>query len=273
MLDTKKRLTAATGSLVVGSLLMAGTALAYQPAAVGHGMQMARGERLRATDEQHLPITGPNLLGTVTAITGNTITVAGGQRGPKNSTSTYTVDAAHATIIKDQATSSVGSIGMGDHVLVQGTINGTRVVATKIIEGAPTRPSRGPHDVDFERNGKPMVGGTVTNISGTTLTLTNRSNMTYVVDTKNALFNRDHATSSLPEVKVGDRVLIQGIVNGADVTASMVIDRGASQTTQKTSRYNAHGDEYGGQESGHQGGLAHVFGSLGGFFRQLFRFL
>ena len=94
----------------------------------------------------------PGVMGTVTAISGNTITVTSKQFSahqwggsgtaqaspttqPTPTTITYTVDATNATVKKNAATSAVSSIAVGDMVMVQGTVSGTSVTATSIIDG------------------------------------------------------------------------------------------------------------------------------------------
>ena len=78
----------------------------------------------------------PVVFGTVSSISGNTIVVSGRQ-GPASTsvTTTFTIDATNATIRKDNATSTLSGIAVGDTVVVQGTLNGTNVIATNIRDG------------------------------------------------------------------------------------------------------------------------------------------
>ena len=79
------------------------------------------------------------VMGTVAGISGNTITVTG--RNGK----TYTVDATNAQVSQVSAAtagvkrtvnaSSVSAIKTGDNILVAGTVSGTNVTATKIMDG------------------------------------------------------------------------------------------------------------------------------------------
>lgn len=81
-----------------------------------------------------------DIIGTVTAINGNTLTVSqtirgeGRDEGKNTATTTkiFTVDASSAKIIKAGATSSVSSILTGDRVSITGAISGTNITA-KII--------------------------------------------------------------------------------------------------------------------------------------------
>ena len=67
-------------------------------------------------------------MGTVSAISGNAITLTG-----KNGT-TYTVDAASATV-KKVSDSSVNNIAVGDTLMVSGNTSGTTITAANIVDG------------------------------------------------------------------------------------------------------------------------------------------
>jgi hypothetical protein len=47
---------------------------------------------------------------------------------------TYTVDASSATIVKGNVTSSIANVATGDSVVVQGTVNGTSITASSVID-------------------------------------------------------------------------------------------------------------------------------------------
>ncbi len=71
----------------------------------------------------------PVIMGKVTAVSGTMITVQ------STASSTYSVNAANAVIrSKGNATSTISAIAVGDNVLVQGTVNGTSVTASTVIE-------------------------------------------------------------------------------------------------------------------------------------------
>ena len=77
----------------------------------------------------------PSVVGTVSAVSGANITVNGRQGfGTNASVITYNIDASTATVLKNNATSTISSIVVGDAIAVQGTINGTNVTATTIRE-------------------------------------------------------------------------------------------------------------------------------------------
>ena len=75
----------------------------------------------------------PAVSGSVTAVSGTTISVTG------TDGTAYTVDASSAQFIKggdtDGSTITIASIAVGDTVAVEGTLTGTNVVATKVIDG------------------------------------------------------------------------------------------------------------------------------------------
>ena len=176
--------------------------------------------------------------GTVSAISGNTITIT--ETNPKDSTTqTYTVDATNAKVMKDGAVSTVSAIAVGDTVMADGTTNGTSVTAKMVFDGKMmARPmgmatGTGPGTMNsmsaITGDGQPVIVGTVTTVSGSTITLTNKSNATYTIDATNAKFTKMGATTAtIANVTTGDTVLVQGAINGNSVTATSVIDQGVA---------------------------------------------
>ena len=172
----------------------------------------------------------PGVGGTVTAVSGNTITVTG------KDGKTYTIDAASAAITKDE-TVSVGSIAVGDTIMADGTVSGTSVTATSIHDGK--MPAGGMGGFGGRGPGGPGMGGhgvfgTVSAVSGNTLTVTatnpkDSTTSTYTVDASGATVLKGDgttkpATSTLSAVAVGDTVMIQGTVSGTSVTAKTIVD-------------------------------------------------
>ena len=211
----------------------------------------------------------PGVFGTVSAVSGNTITVTSKAFGNNHSgaPTSYTIDATNATVIKNGATSTVGAIAVGDTIMAQGTVSDTSVTATTIRDGMPQGgmmhqgqgwrgASSTPANIP-QGNGQPVIGGTITAISGTTLTVTNKSNVTYTVDASGATITKTGTPSAtISSVIVGDNVIVQGTVNGTSVVASSVIDNAAPSTgTTGTPRM--------------MGGF---FGAIGGIFHRLFGF-
>ncbi len=253
----------AASSLALGSLLVAGVAFAQgMPQGPGWG---DKGE------------TPPGVFGSVSAISGDTLTVTSKGFGQHATTTTYMVDATNATVTKNGSASSVSAIAVGDSVMVQGTVSGTNVIAKTIRDGIPQLKGRDsdndwsghatstmphkpmPMGPTIAGNGEPVVGGTISAINNSTITLTNKSNVTYTVDASSALVSKGNATSSVSSLAVGDNVLVQGTVNGTSITASTIIDQGAPKTA---------------GNDGKPGfmGIGNIFGGLGAFFHHLFGF-
>lgn len=221
----------------------------------------------------------PGVFGTVSAINGTTLTVTSKARMRPNTTSTaattvYTVNASNAQVFKNAASSSLSSIATGDMVMVQGTVSGSNVTATTIRDGLVPGMGvpgmgmgryggmghNGTTTLPIQGNGEPIVGGSVSAISGTTLTVTNASNVTYTIDASNAKIVENGTSTAFSNIAVGDNVIVQGTVNGNSVTASSVIDQGNS--THASSSTSSSGGPRGGG----------FFGAIGSFFKHLFGF-
>jgi hypothetical protein len=182
---------------------------------------------------------------------------------------TFTVDATNAKVMKNNATSTVANIAVGDTVMIQGKVTGTNIVATMIRDGQmPVRTpgkinksgqtendgAKTPRTPIISGNGQPVVAGKVTAINGTSLSITNASNVSYTVDATNAKIVRRQNTIAITNIAVGDSVTVQGTVNGSSITASSVIDQTRPAGTASTTAPRG------------------MFGGLGQFFSHLFGF-
>jgi hypothetical protein len=204
----------------------------------------------------------PGVAGIVTAVNGSTLTVQSRGFGRNMATTTYTVDASHATVTKNNATSSLSAVAVNDRVFIQGAVTGTNVVATVIrdgIMGMGQRPGNKPGSsngsastsMPIQGNGQPVVAGTVSAVNGTMLSITTASNTSYTVDAANATVSKGGSSSQVSAIAVGDYLVVQGPVNGSSVTANSIID----------------------QSSGAAKPADHGFlGSIGQFFKRLFGF-
>jgi hypothetical protein len=243
-------------------------------------------------------VPGGGIFGTVSSVNGDTVTVTAAARPvrpmPEQASTSvgtptvvaktvYTVDATNAKIYKGSATTtvSVSAIAAGDTVTVQGTVSGANIAATVIRDGAggmmggqPGMPGKGfGHGASstpsttpiIQGNGEPVVGGSVAAISGTTLTVTNTSNVTYTINAASAAVVVKGTSSTISNVAVGDNVIVQGTVNGNSVTASSIIDQGAKVANASSTNGQPH-------VGGIGGGIGGFFGAIGGFFQHLFGF-
>jgi hypothetical protein len=203
----------------------------------------------------------PVVTGTVASIAGNILTVTLRNFAQNTSPKIYTVDATNATVIKNNATSTLASIAIGDTIMARGTLTGTSLTATFIRDGAIKEMMQGnsknkSQNSIIKGNGQPVIGGNVTAVSGSTLTVTNASNITYTIDASSAVVDREGATSTVSNVIVGDRIIVQGTVNGTTMTASSIIDQGTviSDTANSSGKYTG------------------FFGAIRGFFHNVFGF-
>ena len=110
-------------------------------------------------------------------------------------------------------------------------------------------------------NGQPVVAGTISAISGNTLTLTTTSNVTYTIDATNAKILEGNSTVAIGSLAVGNKVLVQGTVSGTSVTASTVIDQSVPA-----------GASAGGSATVGKGQSRGFFSSIGQFFSHIFGF-
>jgi hypothetical protein len=259
---TKNNASSTLASIAVGdTVLVQGTISGTNVTATiirdGVVPGMAMGTGPRSGKPAMRPGFGNGIRGTVSAISGTTLTVTGSQ-GFSSSTSstTYTVDASNATVNKNGQTSTVSAIAVGDTVMVQGTISGSNVTAKTIRDGMAPKSS-------IQGNGEPVVAGSVTAINGNTITITNKSNITYTIDATNAKFSvKGVASPTISNVAVGDNLVVQGTVNGTSVTASSVIDQKAAPTSNTSNKSGA----------GITGGISHLLGGVGNFFKHIFGF-
>ena len=254
----------AASTVAALSLLIAGTASAATVTSAPPSWGGQNGHGMR-----------PAVFGSVTAISGTSLTVESKGFGQNATTADYTIDASSATVTKDGAASTVGAVAVGDMVMVEGTVSGTSVAATAVRDGMPKggpgmgrgRMPGGAHassTAEFANmpagNGEPVIGGNVTAVNGSSLTVTAKAGVSYTVDATNATVTKAGQTSSVSSIASGDAVVIQGTVNGTNVTAASVMDQGAPAASGSGNATNP----------GH--GMGGFFGAIGGFFQKLFGF-
>ena len=162
----------------------------------------------------------PGVHGTISGISGTTLTIVDKGPGANGTETTYTVDASAATVEKASqgtvpTTVTLSSLAVGDMVGVQGTVSGTSVTATKIMSGfmgGRGGMGRG-HGTD----------GTVTAINGNTITISHTDGTTYTIDASAAKVTK-MVDITVGDIKVGDRIGAEGTVSGTTVTATRIMD-------------------------------------------------
>ena len=263
-LSKNSRITLATGLAFVSAFALTGTAFAAENTAgfVNHGNPVR-----------------PVIIGTVSAVNGTTLMVSSKKpqkdfkdfnKSKTATTTAYTVNASAAKVTKNNATTTLSAIAIGDTVMVEGKVSGTIVTATLIRDGV-AKMGKGlenkdnePKDVQpnmiIQGNGQPVIGGSVTAISGTTITVANKSNITYTIDASNAVIEKKNAASTLSSITVGDNVVVQGAVNGTSIVASSVIDQGTPNIKNNSASTTP---------KNRGGGF---FSTVGGFFSRIFGF-
>ena len=208
----------------------------------------------------------PVVFGKVTAINGTSLSVDGRQGfGSTSATVSYAVNASAATVFKDNATSSLSAITVGDMIAIGGTVSGTTVTATTIHDGLMMRGGMrgGMHEGSstgqmeqspITGNGQPVIAGTVTAINGSSVTITNKSNVVYTVDTSSAKIVHGKNTITMSDIHTNDDLVVQGAINGTSVSASSVIDQTTTAGVTTTA------------------GKGGFFGAIGNFFKSIFGF-
>ncbi len=267
---TKNNAASTVSSIAVGdTVLIQGTVSGATVTAttIRDGIMAGRGSRRGnpGTANPAIRPGGMGIRGTVASISGTTLTVTSSQGfSSTTATTTYTVDASNATVTKSGQASSVSAIAVGDTVMIQGTVSGASVTATTIKDGVAQQAIQG--------NGEPVVAGSVTAISGNSITITNKSNVTYTIDATNAKFVvAGVASPTISNVAVGDNLVVQGTVNGTSVTASSVIDQKAT-VNPNTNNPGSNQQHQHGIIGGITSGISHMFGGFGNFFKRMFGF-
>ena len=199
---------------------------------------------------------GPNkgmmknvVMGTVSAISGNSITLTG------SNNTTYTVDATSAKFMGGSfgSTQTLSNVQVGDKLMVNGTITGTSVAAKTI------------NDISLQQ--RTVFSGKVTAVNGTTITMTGRNNTTYTVDASAAKltkgFGKNAATISAGSMAVGDMVMIGGSLNGTSITATAINDMGAPRAVPAGGRgtHVTRGNQQGLRGNMHMGTVTAVNGT------------
>lgn len=147
----------------------------------------------------------PVAVGTVTAVSGTTLTLTG-QGG-----TVYTVAAVDAKIWKEGEASAISSIVVGDQIIIFGSINGSAITATKILDG---------FGKNIADKTKGVFFGVVTAINGTNFTLQTQGKnpKTLTVNASTAVVTKNGETVTIGSLLVNDMVKVKGALDAAGTT-------------------------------------------------------
>ena len=172
------------------------------------------------------------ITGTVTAISGNTLTVMGRTFDKGVNALSYTVNASGAIVYKDMASVSLSAIAVSDMVFVEGTVNGTTVTATTIYDGVRKGMGRMNHDEKNKNTASTMpmaihfdlVGTVTAGVNETSFSMKTFNGTMHTVNAPNATVHKNGASSTLTNVLLNDIVRIKGTVSGTTINATEIYD-------------------------------------------------
>ncbi len=106
-------------------------------------------------------------------------------------------------------------------------VNAQTPTATTPATTAPVSPSQADVHSDSVIKHHALLGGdgNVTAINGTTITMTEESNeggAIYTINASGATLTKEGGTAQLSDIKVGDKIFVQGTVDGTNVTATSI---------------------------------------------------
>jgi hypothetical protein len=217
-MKNKISILALSGALIISTFAFAGVAFAQTTPPGNSAWGRMQGQSR-----------SPGVYGTVSAVSGNTITVNSKGFGQNPTATTYTVDATNATVKKAGVASSVANIAVGDTVMVAGTVSGTSVTTTTIRDGVVA----GGFGDRGMMMGRGVYGTVVSNDGSSTLTVTSIARpgststvgTTYTVTvTSTTKYTKNGAGTTLGNIAVGDTVMVGGKVSGTTITATTVSD-------------------------------------------------
>lgn len=166
----------------------------------------------KAIKKSHDAYLKKDLIGTVTAVTGTSMTITA-MKG-----STYLIDASDAAFakgfLKTSSTMTIADVNIGDQIAIKGTINGTSVKASMVRDFG--------QKVETDKR---IVKGTVASIGGSTIILNAATGTAYTIDIGSAkLIQGMMGMSSLTiaDIQTGDQLIVKGTTSGTAVTATAI---------------------------------------------------
>ncbi len=145
----------------------------------------------------------PHVVGTVATIDGSSFTISIHGHGKNSQPTIFTINTTDSTIYtKNGQSDSLSDLAVGQRVVVSGTIDETNksVAATKVNIFIPV----------------PRALGIVQSISGNTIIITGRHNITDTIDATNTKISehlgKKTQTISISDITVGERILVAGTI-------------------------------------------------------------
>jgi hypothetical protein len=157
----------------------------------------------------------PTVTGSATGISGNTIYLTG-----TNGTN-YTIDATSAKIRKAGAIIVVSSILSGDSLSVRGTLSGTNVVATSIMDGVS---AAGANGQAWSANRANFSAGTITVLNNPSFTMQTSTTTITVNTNSSTTFKNANAAASFANLAVGQRVYVNGANSSNYIAAATSVN-------------------------------------------------
>lgn len=197
-------------TVIQSSDISVGDSLFIQGAVNGSTIVATNVLTAKADTTLNKPSNGNNgIVGTVTAVNNTTLTVLG-----KNGT-TYTVAGANAKVWENKKeTTSLNTIAVGDTVVIQGSVNGENVEASSIYEVTLS-----------QRSADSGIRGTVTAITGSTITLLGTDEKVYTVTTTDAdIKTHKNKEGDRRTIKAGDMIVVKGEVSGTSIDAETIME-------------------------------------------------
>lgn len=174
-------------------------------------------------DTTREPRRRPDVMGKITAISGQTLTI----QNPDGRNATVTVTDA-TRFLKDRQPAKLADFKVGDMAMVRGRSTGTDTWEAEFLgsrtAGSPDGPggfSQGGYAQDL---GKKFIAGEIKSIDGTHLTIARMDGETQTIAVdENTSFKKENESITLADFKAGDHVFGPGEVKDGTFVASKLM--------------------------------------------------
>jgi hypothetical protein len=210
----QKKLMVMTG-IVATSLIFSATAFAASNTVNSNTQKMTGIHQNRKI---------PIAMGSILSISGNTITITTRERGSETETTKTVTVTSDTKYTKDRDTAAtISDLLAGQRVMVQGTKDSSGNITATAVDIETKAP-------EFKEHEDRGAMGTITSISGNTITITTRGRgsetestktVTVTSDTK---YTKDRDTAAtISDLLAGQRVMVQGTKDSSgNITATAV---------------------------------------------------